>query len=525
MNNLKNMTNIINNIADAVVITDKNKDVVFYNFHFKQLFGEISNIEKIEHRFNFDIGILDAENLLKYNPISAALSHDEAFSTHASFQVTENTFKNILIKSFNENEYKVLIFEEIKIDNTTENNNSGMLENPELLAIRASLLNRISYSIRDMWDINEIIRATLNETIVALGLKGGFYCDDEANYVFEQGVESFNKDNIPVNPSRIDVSMSLANNNELYPRLIIPITYRDKFLGAIGLYHNSNLRNWLPDEISLVENIASLLGTAVNQANLFSELELQKQRVELALNELKQAQAQLIQSEKMASIGQLVAGVAHEINTPLGAINSNSDILNRYILKFKDSDKPFPYDSILNINSVTADAIDRINKIVKSLKTFSRLDEAEVQRVNIHQGIDSTLLLINHEIKNRIEIQKEYGDIPDIVCYPDLLNQVFMNLLVNSYQSIKDSGTIKIKTEICDNNIRVMFIDTGIGISKENQAKIFDPGFTTKGVGVGTGLGLAITYQIIEKHKGRIEVESELDKGTKITVILPMVDV
>lgn len=258
--------------------------------------------------------------------------------------------------------------------------------------------------------------------------------------------------------------------------------------------------------------------------------------LELANRQIKETQAQLVQSEKMASLGQLVAGIAHEINTPIGAINSNNDILIRSVSKMRDflncsqcpaavRDNPdvVKIMGILeDINSNNRIACDRIINIIRSLKNFARLDEAERKRVNIHEGIESSLVLVHHQLKNRIQVLKDYGTLPEILCFPNQLNQVFMNILVNAEQAMPDKGTLTIKTCQEGDDIVVRISDTGLGIAKENLKKIFDPGFTTKGVGVGTGLGLSICYKIIQDHRGRIAVESEVGKGTTFTIMLPV---
>ena len=165
---------------------------------------------------------------------------------------------------------------------------------------------------------------------------------------------------------------------------------------------------------------------------------------------------------------------------------------------------------------------ERITKIVRVLKNFARLDEAEFQEADIHEGLDSTLTLLNHQIKDRVDVVKDYGDIGKIQCYPNRLNQVFMNVLNNASQAIQERGTISIKTSIEKGKVNIRIVDDGEGIKKENLEKIFDPGFTTRGVGVGTGLGLSISYNIIKDHHGEIKVKSDLGKGTEILIILPM---
>ena len=270
---------------------------------------------------------------------------------------------------------------------------------------------------------------------------------------------------------------------------------------------------------------------AVQQA--YNELE---QKVEERTRELRQKQAQLVQSEKMASLGQLVAGVAHEINTPLGALKSNLDIFTRSVHKINEliADPKMPQAfrespdltkrltvlETLNIHNLTA--IDRIVMIVNSLRKFARLDEAELDEVNIHEGLDNTLVLVQHELKNRIDVLKDYGNLPLIKCYPNQLNQVFMNLLVNASHAIENQGKIFIRTHHNTTSAVVEIQDTGKGISEKDQLRIYDPGFTTKGSGVGTGLGLSIAYQIMTDHNGTIEVDSKLGQGTTFRIILPL---
>ncbi len=254
------------------------------------------------------------------------------------------------------------------------------------------------------------------------------------------------------------------------------------------------------------------------------------------LAELKETQHQLVMREKMASLGNLVAGVAHEVNNPIGAVNSAADVSARCIGRIKaavekdDTAKNVKSDSnfqkafrlLIDNNRVIVNASKRIANIVKSLRNFARLDEAELQKADIHEGLDSTLTLVHHELKNKVEVIKEYGDVPPINCYPNQLNQVFMNLFVNAAHAIEEKGMIKIKTFAADQRVTIEISDTGKGIPKEAINEIFNPGFTTKGVGVGTGLGLSISYNIIRNHTGTIKVESAVGEGTTFTIKLPI---
>ncbi len=254
------------------------------------------------------------------------------------------------------------------------------------------------------------------------------------------------------------------------------------------------------------------------------------------LQQLREAQNQLVLKEKMASLGDLVAGVAHEVNNPIGAVNSAADVSKRCVLRIQNmlaaaaslealkSEPKFvkAVELLAENTRILGMAGERITRIVRSLKNFARLDEAERQKADIHDGLDSTLILLHYEMKNRIQVEKDYGSIPMIHCFPTQLNQVFMNILKNASQAIEDKGTVRIKTAIKNGRAVIEITDSGKGISQDKLQSVFDPGFTTKGVGVGTGLGLSISYNIIQKHKGKLEVESEVGQGTTFRIMLPV---
>jgi two-component system, NtrC family, sensor kinase len=250
---------------------------------------------------------------------------------------------------------------------------------------------------------------------------------------------------------------------------------------------------------------------------------------------LKDTQEKLVQSEKMASLGNLVAGIAHEINTPVGAINSMHDTLMRAMGRLlstletefgdtlqNDRSMRAPLQVISDANRVIATGSERVTEIVRSLRSFARLDDAERKEANLIEGIENTLTLVYHDLKNRIDVVKEYDDLPLVQCFPSRLNQVFLNLLVNAAQAIEGQGQITIRARNVGETVEIGITDTGRGISQENVSRIFDPGFTTKGVGVGTGLGLSICYQIMEDHQGEIRVSSKEGEGTTFIVSLPV---
>jgi len=283
---------------------------------------------------------------------------------------------------------------------------------------------------------------------------------------------------------------------------------------------------------------------------LEQRVEERTQELQTILQDLQETQGQLIQTEKMSSLGQMVAGIAHEINNPVNFIYGNIQCANEYIQdllelinlynqqypepsfviaeKIEDIDLAFISQDLSNLLSSMKMGAQRIREIVLSLRNFSRLDEAEMKDVDIHEGIDNTLLILNHRIKSDINIVKNYHELPLIECYPAQLNQVFMNILSNAIDALMESVNnndkhIIIETEkIKDNYIKVSIKDNGSGIPLEIRNKLFDPFFTTKPVGKGTGLGLSICYQIIEKHQGKIEVFSEVGQGTEFAIALPI---
>ena len=321
---------------------------------------------------------------------------------------------------------------------------------------------------------------------------------------------------------------------------IFPILIRSELVGAITLHQCDGYRTWMMEDIELLNAISEHLGVALHQAQLFSTLERQKTDLENTLEELQQAQVYLIQSEKMAVLGQFVAGIAHEVNTPLGTMSSNTATLKGCLERLKafmpSESKPIfeSMEQLLDINKL---ASGRIQDIVKNLRNFARLDESALKIADIHEGIDSTLMLIQSSINPRIQLIRAYGDnIPKIFCYPGLLNQIFMNLLVNAIYSVdltfeeesefsrKTSPMVRIETSYQSESeqVTILIQDNGKGIAPEHLTKVFDPGFTTKGMGIGTGLGLALCYRIIEKHHGRICVESKVNEGASFYVILPL---
>ena len=270
---------------------------------------------------------------------------------------------------------------------------------------------------------------------------------------------------------------------------------------------------------------------ALAQLNESLEERVRQRTRELSntLRELTETQNQLVLREEMASLGNLVAGIAHEINSPIGAVNSAADVSQRCIAKIESvlapqSDEEFkkPLALLRDSVEVTLTAGERIDTLVKSLKNFARLDKAEFQRFDLHDGLDSTLTLIQSELHGRIAIVKEYESIPQIYCSPAQINQVFMSILLNAAEAIEDTGTIRIKTFLEDDHIHVQISDTGKGIPPEKLEKIFDFGFSRDRSRVKMQVGLSTSYSIVQKHSGDIRVESTVGSGSRFTVVLPI---
>ncbi len=315
---------------------------------------------------------------------------------------------------------------------------------------------------------------------------------------------------------------------------------------------------FLKEERDLVNAIAQYLGRYMERRQtekLLLEEKRQMQetqnKLEGAYEELVQTQSKMLHQEKMASVGQLAAGVAHEINNPIGFITSNLGTLSTHtgaLAEFineltgtidqlngehssgnlkerrKQLDIDYILDDIEPLIRESLDGTERVKRIVQNLKSFSRVDESEYKFADINECIESTLNIVWNELKYKATVEKEYGYVPPTKCYPQQLNQVFMNILVNAAQAIEKKGIIRIRTWNNDGFINVSISDTGHGIAEKDLSSIFDPFFTTKEVGKGTGLGLSICYEIIENHKGEITADSELGKGTSFTIKIPLVE-
>ncbi|MGD8288843.1 MAG: ATP-binding protein [Gemmatimonadota bacterium] len=246
------------------------------------------------------------------------------------------------------------------------------------------------------------------------------------------------------------------------------------------------------------------------------------------------ARAELVRSAQLATLGNLIRGVAHEVNTPLGALSSNHDTTRRALEKLQrilDDEVVTPDElvevrrivyAITAVEETNAMAMERMKHVVSSLRTFGRPDRSEIDRIDLAEALEGTLDLVKHELGGSITVERELSELPLIECYAQQLNQVFMNLMMNAIHAMAGGGSLSVRTRALEDAVEVEIADTGSGISPENLEKLFEPGFTTKKGRVGMGLGLAICREIVDRHGGRIDVDSELDVGTTFTVRLPL---
>jgi PAS domain S-box-containing protein len=454
-------------------------------------------------------------------------------------------------------------------------------------ADRQTLLNQLVNQIRNSLDLNQIITTTIESIRDYLKIDAccigwyesehwmiiqevknaqlpsvtGFYTETQLGLdvaYLQQHESGLQIDD--VEKSQKSTYQKFLQSIHAKSALLLPIRTQANRVGVIICTHHAQLRSWSMGEVELLKAIRDQLAIAIDQAELYAESRAKSEDLQQTLQELKSAQTQLVHSEKMSSLGKLVAGIAHEINNPVNFIHGNITHANNYIQDLLDLttlyEQSYPQplapivDKIDNIDLMflredlpkLLDSMkmgtSRIREIVKSLRSFSRLDEAEFKFVDIHDGIESTLMILQSRIKlsdNSITIVKNYGDLPQVECSAGPLNQVFMNILANAIDALEEvyrkdqdpplaaQPTITISTETIGDRILIRFEDNGMGIPEEIQAQIFDPFFTTKAVGKGTGMGMSISYQIItERHGGLLSLVSTPGKGSEFRIEIPI---
>ena len=556
------------NLQEPIIIYDKKAGILYHNLSFGKMFGEFNDsagydcLKKLSYKFSYQMCFIKSEDTTTYNPVISAITQNSSTTSYVIYQKEEDEFYHFIIKAFSVKRYRIVYFYDVtstlNIDRLKEENERLRVQNFEFSktnskaqnqAVKMALLNRITLSIKNELDIKTLIEKFLEETSTVFGASKSYFAefnkgDLTIKYTYPSIYNLQIGEQIKYSKELMDMlhagensiqaclkehdgaSIPLLNSTT---RIIVPILKNAQLYGIAVIFTPKKEISELERE--LLVSISMVVTSALIQASLFHQISKKKEELEEAITELKETQLQLINSEKMASLGQLIASVAHEINTPLSAINANNEMMNTVFSSFDVS----MLEILKEMNSTDKEAIKRITNIVQSLRRFVRLDETDRQEANINSELDLTLDLIHHKIKRGFEVIREYGEIPLVNCYPNMLNQVFLNILMNGIHSIEDikkdnssyTGKIKIQTRITDDNLVIKIFDNGKGIPEKNKDKIFSAGFTTKKKGQGTGLGLAICKKIIEKHKGEINFKSgildnESDYKTMFEIKIPI---
>ena len=559
------------NLKEPIIIVDLQSGLFYRNkacddtFKLNTNQNDIKTLKKIGYKFHFDFCLLNGDDITR-TPFDEAIDSKNSYVTYGIYQETERKFLYFAIKAFSIKKYRIIYFydytKDLECEKIYEENIKLKIQNQEFSninskaqnqAVKMALLNRISTSLSKTLDINTLINNALKELSIIFGANKLYFARkinenefeiefnypenkipiDKILYYNSKTIENIknNKGNIVTSLKEHDKSKKPLKSS--LTRIIMPIFKHNELFSIIVIF--TPKKNITNAEKELSVSISMQISNSLLTAGLFYEVNKQKEELQKTLNELKETQFQLINSEKMASLGQLIASVAHEINTPLASISANNEILFKLINGIKKEIGTDIFETFTDINAIDKEAIKRIANLVQSLKRFVRLDEKILQTADINKELDLTLEILKHKTKKGINVVKKYGEIPAVNCYPNMLNQVFLNILMNAIQSVEKEKTkkgasynaeIEIVTELEDEKLKIQITDNGEGIAENNKKKIFTAGFTTKKIGEGTGLGLAICKKIIEKHKGDIFFNSKTDKekgnSTSFTIMLPV---
>lgn len=587
---------ILDNSPAAIYVKDTEGRFIRINRQFEILFGV--EREQVEGKSNYDVFPKQVADAFREND-------QEVLAARAALYMEEVAFQEDGLHTYISVKFPLLssdgvpyavcgISTDISARKAAEE--ALQLSSTQLrqLLAREQLLNRLTSAIRNTLDFDTILETTVQEIQQFLQIDRCHFAwyYPEASEPYWEVIEEARNPELPdltgcypvaqmgsrieklmqMKMLRVDDVETISNPEwQQFLRslgftsiLLMPMQSLNGALGVISCSHSREVRPWHDNEVELLQAVIAQLAIALNQAELYAQSRAKASELERSLHKLKATQAQLVQTEKISSLGQLVAGVAHEVNNPVAFICGNlhharayiTDLLNHLRLyqqhfstppiEIQDHAEEIDLEFIaLDLPEMLSSMLlgtDRIRDIMQSLRNFSRVDEAGAKPANIHDGLDSTLMILQHRLKKQtlrpaIQVVKEYGSLPAIECYPGQLNQVFMNILANAIDAFDDynagktyveiernPNVIRISTEMLDSNrVVIRIADNGPGIPSSVQERLFDPFFTTKPIGKGTGLGLSISYQIVtETHKGQLKCISEPPKGTEFAIELPI---
>lgn len=610
---------VLNSMGEGVIVADETGKFLLYNPAAVQMFG-LGGPDIAPEQWSTEYGLFLSDGVTPYPPADLPLARairgegvDDAEMFTRPPSTREGVWLKINGRQLNDESgaFKggVIVCRNVTGDKQAEKRLKQLTEELKEQVQRANLMNRLAQQIRNSLDFDTIVETSVQEIRYLLQSDRCTFswCHNKTDLPYWEVIKDARHPDLPCvmgvrtpvtnfgsvgdrtlysQMMKLDDVSTLTNpegrkemsSSGVASLLSLPVQTKSGQLGTICCIRMGEPRPWSDSEVELLGNVADQLAIAISQAELYAAsreatnaAQLQAIELEQTLQQLQRTQAQLVQTEKMSSLGQLVAGVAHEINNPVNFIYGNINHANDYAVDLLDLvqlyqkyyptpdpeiaeemeaiDLDFIKQDLPKILSSMKMGAERIRNIVLSLRNFSRLDESEMKQVDIHEGIDSTLLILQNRLKAKpdhpaIEVIKEYGQLPQVYCYAGQLNQVFMNILTNSIDALDERNkkqtsssaspgavadlknnpsTIRIRTEALDSRrLLVSIADNGPGMTEEVQRRLFDPFFTTKPVGAGTGLGMSISYQIVEKHGGQLTCISAPERGAEFLIEIPI---